>query len=104
MAYIIIMSYSISPVFLYLVTPTLGFIRNYIKYKQLSFCTYIRSPIVYFFLHIWFTLINSNHIIMSTLIYERWFWFVYKSLKSLWLDDRKRKKEKYSLKYGSQKV
>lgn len=41
---------------------------------------------------------------MSTLIYERWFWFIYKSLKSLWLDDRKRKKEKYSLKYGSQKA
>ena len=40
---------------------------------------------------------------MSTLIYERWFWFIYKSLKSLWLDDRKRKKEKYSLKYGSSK-
>ena len=34
--------------YLYLITPTLGMMRNYIKYKQLYLATYMRTPLVYF--------------------------------------------------------
>ena len=36
---------------LYLVTPLLGFLKNYSKYKQINFYVFIRTPILYFFIH-----------------------------------------------------
>ena len=84
---------------LYLITPNLGLLRNYIKYKKLSLTTYLRTPAIYFLLHTWFLLLGHRNIMYKVMIYERWYWFLYKSLKSYINDDYNTKKEKYKTKY-----
>ena len=84
---------------LYLVTPNLGLLRNYIKYKTLSLTTYLRTPLLYFIIHFWLLLVGHRNIIYKTIIFERWYWFLYKSLKSYIKDDYNVKKEKYKAKY-----
>lgn len=84
---------------LYLVTPNLGLLRNYIKYKTLSISTYLRTPLLYLIIHFWLLLVGHRNIIYKTIIYERWYWFFYKSLKSYIKDDYNVKKEKYKIKY-----
>jgi len=81
---------------LYLITPFLGSLRNYIKYKQLHLFVFLRSPIIYFCIHLLFPTIT----VWEVLIYERWFLFMYKSIISLYYDDYHRKKNKYIKKYG----
>ena len=54
-------------ILLYLVTPTLGFMRNYIKYKRCDFKMFMRTPIVYFWFHILICLCGSNNIVLQTL-------------------------------------
>jgi hypothetical protein len=84
---------------LYLVTPNLGLLRNYIKYKTLKLATYLRTPLLYLIIHFWLLLVGHRNIIYKTIIYERWYWFLYKSLKSYIKDDYNVKKEKYKTKY-----
>lgn len=84
----------------YTVTPTLGFLRNYIKYKQCNIKTFIRTPIVYFFLHSLFCLMGYRNVVWRTLIVERWYFFVEKSLISMWNNDYVKNKDKYIKKYG----
>ena len=74
--------------YLYFITPCLGFLRNYIKYKQLKFLMFIRTPLTYLFINLLFQCNN----IWKTLMYERWFFFIYKSLLSVYNDDYNRKK------------
>ncbi len=81
--------------YLFCITPIFGFIRNYIKYKQFKLLVFIRTPILYFFIHLFF---KNN--IWKILIYERWFFFIYKSIKSIIKNDYKNKREKYIKKYG----
>ena len=83
-------------ILLYLITPFLGIIRNYIKYKQIKIYMFLRTPIIYFFINTFF---QTNNI-WKTLIFERWFFFISKSLISLYNDDYNKKKEKYIKKYG----
>jgi hypothetical protein len=83
-------------IILYLITPLLGSLRNYIKYKKLKFLLFIRTPVTYFIINILF---RSNNI-FQTLMYERWFFFIYKSLISIYNDDYNTKKNKYKIKYG----
>lgn len=83
-------------IFLYLITPILGSFRNYIKYKKLKFLLFIRTPVTYFIINLLFQCNN----IWKTLIYERWFFFIYKSILSLYNNDYIKKKEKYIKKYG----
>ena len=83
-------------IFLYLITPILGSFRNYIKYKKLKFLLFIRTPITYFMINLLFQCNN----VWKTLIYERWFFFIYKSILSLYNNDYIEKKEKYIKKYG----
>ena len=85
---------------LYLVTPNLGLLRNYIKYKTLKLATYLRTPLLYLIIHFWLLLVGHRNIIYKTIIYERWYWFLYKSLKSYIKDDYNVKKEKYKIKYN----
>ena len=84
---------------LYLFTPNLGLLRNYIKYKTLSVTTYFRTPVLYFIIHFWLLLVGHRNVIYKTIIYERWYWFLYKSFKSYIKDDYNVKKEKYKIKY-----
>jgi len=83
-------------IFLYLITPILGSFRNYIKYKKLKFLLFIRTPVTYFMINLLFQCNN----VWKTLIYERWFFFIYKSILSLYNNDYIKKKEKYIKKYG----
>lgn len=83
-------------IFLYLITPILGSFRNYIKYKKLKFLLFIRTPVTYFIINLLFQCNN----VWKTLIYERWFFFIYKSILSLYNNDYIKKKEKYIKKYG----
>lgn len=83
-------------IFLYLITPILGSFRNYIKYKKLKFLLFIRTPVTYFVINLLFQCNN----VWKTLIYERWFFFIYKSILSLYNNDYIKKKEKYIKKYG----
>ncbi len=82
--------------YLYFITPLLGSIRNYIKYKQLRFLLFIRTPFTYFLINLIFQQDN----IYQTLIYERWFFFIYKTFLSIYRNDYITKKEKYKIKYG----
>ena len=83
-------------ILLYLITPLLGSFRNYIKYKQIKLLMFLRTPITYFFIN---TVFQTNNV-WKTLVFERWFFFIYKSFLSIYNDDYKKKKNKYILKYN----
>ena len=83
-------------IFLYLITPLLGTLRNYIKYKRIKLLMFLRTPVTYFMIN----LIFQNQNIWKTLMFERWFFFIYKSLLSLYNDDYNVKKQKYIKKYS----
>ena len=82
-------------ILLYLITPFLGTLRNYIKYKRIKLLLFLRTPITYFMINLLF----QNQNIWKTLMFERWFFFIYKSLLSLYNDDYNVKKQKYIKKY-----
>ena len=84
---------------LYTITPTLGLLRNYIKYKRCKFITFMRTPLVYFFFHLLFCIMGYRNIIWRTLIFERWYFFIDKSIIYLWNNDYIKNKEKYKEKY-----
>ena len=81
---------------IYIITPCLGLFRNYIKYKNFNKILFIRTPIIYLFINLFFQ--NNNP--WQTLIYERWFFFIYKTLLSIYNDDYNKKKNKYIKKYN----
>ena len=81
---------------LWLVTPLLGSIKNYVKYKQFKILIFLRTPLLYIFI---FLLIQETNI-WKLLILERWFLLLYKSILSLYRNDYINKKEKYIKKYG----
>ena len=54
-------------ILLYFITPFLGCLRNYVKYKQLDFLVFMRTPIVYFLIRLFF----GHDNVFQTLIYER---------------------------------
>ncbi len=80
---------------LWLVTPLLGSIKNYVKYKQFKILIFLRTPLLYIFI---FLLIQETNI-WKLLILERWFLLLYKSILSLYRNDYINKKEKYIQKY-----
>lgn len=87
--------------YIFYITPILGLIRNYIKYKNLYFLLFFRSPII---CEVIFYLIKKNnkyeYAILLALIYERWLMLIFKSLISLYNNDYLIKKEKYKKKYN----
>lgn len=80
---------------LLLVTPLLGSLRNHVKYKDFKPVIFIRTPIIYFFLFLFFQTRN----IWKIIVFERWLMFVYKTILSIYKNDYKNKKEKYIEKY-----
>lgn len=94
---------------LYSLTPILGALRNYVKYKKFNIKLFIRTPVTYYFIHILLINFNklnyvfkNNNIILYTLIYERWFFLIYKTILSYINNDYYFKREKYIKKYGLQ--
>ena len=91
-----------SSILLYLLTPSLGFVRNYIKYKQCNCNKFMRTPFIYILFHNLFYLFNQKNIILKTLICERWYFFIEKSIISWNNNDYMKNKDKYIKKYGLQ--
>jgi hypothetical protein len=90
-----------NPLWYYTITPVLGWLRNYIKYKRCAWKTFMRTPLVYLFFHIFCVQIGpANEVIWKTLIFERWYFFIEKSIRSLRNNDYRKNKEKYKEKYG----
>ena len=85
---------------IYLVTPLLGFLKNYSKYKEINFYVFIRTPIIYLLIHNVLLYYNYDNIELLTIIYERWFFFFYKIMNSLVNDTYHKKRDKYKKKYG----
>ena len=53
-------------ILLYFITPFLGLLRNYIKYKKIQIGLFIRTPLLYLFINLLF----QNNNVYQTLIYE----------------------------------
>jgi len=81
---------------IYLVTPLLGSFKNYVKYKRFNFYVFIRTFYIYLTLHL---LIQTNNKWMI-LILERWFFFIFKIIRSILRNDYESKKQKYIKKYN----
>lgn len=85
---------------IFFITPILGAIRNYSKYKQFKLTLFIRTPITYFLIYNLLKIYYQKNIILYTLILERWYFLIYKTLISIFNDDYNIKKNKYIKKYN----
>jgi len=82
--------------YLYLVTPLLGSLKNYVKYKHFNILVFLRTLYVYFILHLSIQTNNTWLILML----ERWFFFSFKIIRSIINNDYNTKKQKYIKKYN----
>jgi hypothetical protein len=92
------MMFSEQPFLLYFVTPILGLIRNYAKYRDFDALYFVRTPILYFIIRN--SLLPSKYRQLVTIIFERWVLFIYKTLLSIFNNDYHKKKYKYIKKYN----
>jgi len=81
--------------YLYLVTPILGSLKNYIKYKNFNTLVFLRTLYIYLVLHL---SIQTNNTWMILMI-ERWFFFIFKIIRSIYRNDYIRNRTKYETKY-----
>ena len=82
--------------YLYLITPILGSLKNYVKYKKFNLLIFIRTLYIYFLLQL---VIQTNNIYLL-LIFERWFFFIFKIIRSIIRNDYLNNRDKYIKKYG----
>ncbi len=81
--------------YLYIITPLLGSLKNYVKYKRFNILIFIRSFYVYLILKL---AAQTNNIYLI-LILERWFFFIFKIIRSIYRNDYIRNRTKYETKY-----
>ena len=81
--------------YLYTITPLLGSLKNYVKYKRFNVLIFIRTFFIYLILKL---AIRTNNTFLI-LILERWFFFIFKIIRSLLRNDYMRNKSKYETKY-----
>ena len=81
---------------IFFLTPLLGSLKNFVKYKKFNLFLFLRSPVLCLILKI---IIQTNNIWMI-MILERWIMFVFKIIRSLIRNDYLKKKEKYIEKYN----
>jgi len=81
--------------YLYIITPLLGSLKNYVKYKRFNILIFIRSFYVYLILK----LATQTNNIYLILILERWFFFIFKIIRSIYRNDYIRNRTKYETKY-----
>jgi len=77
----------------------LGLFKNYIKYKSCKISLFMRTPIICYIIYE----ISKNKVdnpILFSIVSERCFMLIFKSLKSVYDDDYNKKKHKYIKKYG----
>ena len=82
------------------IIPTLGCIKNFVKYKKISLFLYFRTPLIYFNLYLILKFLNYKNKISLIIINERIFMFLYKILKAIMTNNYLRKKIKYIYKYN----
>ena len=80
---------------LLLVTPLLGSLKNYVKYKRFNLLVFIRTFYIYALIQ---CIIRTNNIYLI-LILERWFFFGFKVIRSLIRNDYMKNRNKYIKKY-----
>lgn len=78
-----------------LITPLLGSLKNYVKYKRFNFLVFIRTFYIYALIQ---CIIQTNNIYLI-LILERWFFFGFKVIRSLIRNDYMKNRNKYIKKY-----
>ena len=81
--------------YLCLITPLLGSLKNYVKYKQFNLLVFIRTFYIYALIQF---IIKTNNIYLI-LILERWFFFGFKVIRSLIRNDYMVNRKKYIKKY-----
>ena len=81
---------------IFFLTPLLGSLKNFVKYKKFNLFLFLRSPVLCLILKI---IIQTNNIWMI-MILERWIMFVFKIIRSWIRNDYLTKKEKYIEKYN----
>ena len=91
----------------FLTIPTLGLIKNLIKYKNATPIIFLRTPAINMLIYNILTYYNEyrfknyNKIaILKSILYERYFFFIYKIIYAWYTDNYNKKKEKYQKKYG----
>lgn len=80
---------------IYLITPLLGSLKNYVKYKTFNFLVFLRTLYIYTLIQ---CIIKTNNIYLI-LILERWFFFIFKIIRSIYRNDYLRNRIKYETKY-----
>jgi len=85
---------------IFFVTSLLGLIRDYTKYKNICYFKFIRSPLITCLIYNILNILKINNSILLSIIFERWFFLVYKSLLSFYNNDYIKKKYKYKYKYN----
>ncbi len=83
-----------------LIIPSLGCLKNYVKYKRISPVLFMRTPVIYILLYFYLKLFNYKNKVSLVIINERVIMFIYKILLSLWNDNYNRKRLKYEKKYN----
>ena len=83
-----------------LIIPVLGCVKNYVKYKRVSFILFMRTPFIYTFLYVFFNYFKYVNKVSLVIINERVIMFLYKIFMSLILDTYHIKKKKYIKKYN----
>jgi hypothetical protein len=81
------------------IIPFLGCLKNYVKYKRVSFLLFLRTPFIYVFLYYFLKYFKHKNIVSKVIINERIIMFVYKILISFLTDSYHNKKKKYIKKY-----
>ena len=81
--------------YLYLITPLLGSLKNYVKYKRFNILVFLRTLYIYLILKL---LIQTNNKWLILML-ERWFFFAFKIIRSIINNDYHNKKQKYIKKY-----
>lgn len=76
----------------FLITPSLGSLKNIIKYKQFDSKLFLRTPIITFIIYNIMYLFEMNNIILLSIIFERWLMFIYKIIMAYINDDYNKKK------------
>ena len=80
---------------IYTITPLLGSLKNYVKYKRFNILIFIRTFFIYLILKL---AIQTNNTFLI-LILERWFFFIFKIIRSIYRNDYIRNRTKYETKY-----
>jgi hypothetical protein len=85
--------------YLLFVTPNLGLIKNYVKYKIIDIPKYIRSYLLYAYIFGFLKIFSNYNVIYRVIIYERWLMFTFKIIRDIINDTYNINREKYILKY-----